>query len=223
MQTKEQHRKNNLRLYHKRRVKLIEQLGGKCAICGSTENLEFDHIDSSSKEIKIGECMSYDINLIQKELSKCQLLCKKCHIEKTKLNKDSNARISYEEAKNIRSDYINLDITQKQLGKKYNLKQREISYILRGKRWCQKDEDKDIQEKINKKAEKNKNITQYRGKPVDKIDIETGEIIKTYDCMIYAVKEGFNINRISKCCKGTAKTHGGYRWQFHKDNESKEN
>jgi 5-methylcytosine-specific restriction endonuclease McrA len=30
--------------YHKRRQALIERMGGKCAQCGTAENLEFNHI-----------------------------------------------------------------------------------------------------------------------------------------------------------------------------------
>lgn len=32
-----------------RRDRLIEMLGGKCVRCGATEDLEFDHIDPSTK------------------------------------------------------------------------------------------------------------------------------------------------------------------------------
>lgn len=54
MQTKERHREYNLQYYHNKRYKLIQQLGGKCAICGSTENLEFDHIDSTENHLVLG-------------------------------------------------------------------------------------------------------------------------------------------------------------------------
>jgi hypothetical protein len=39
MKSKELHRINNLSYYHNRRNILIQQLGGKCVICGNTENL----------------------------------------------------------------------------------------------------------------------------------------------------------------------------------------
>ena len=35
----------NLRRYHKIRGGFIEELGGKCVMCGKSENLHFDHIN----------------------------------------------------------------------------------------------------------------------------------------------------------------------------------
>jgi 5-methylcytosine-specific restriction endonuclease McrA len=44
-----------------------------CEKCGTTENLEIDHIDGNRSNNKIDNV---------------QTLCGKCHIEKTKLNRD---------------------------------------------------------------------------------------------------------------------------------------
>lgn len=38
---------------HRRRVRLIEMLGGKCVRCGAAEGLEFDHIDPATKRFAI--------------------------------------------------------------------------------------------------------------------------------------------------------------------------
>jgi hypothetical protein len=63
------------------RRKALEKFGNKCILCGSTEKLEFDHIDPSLKSFHISQ--GWSRKDIDKELDKCQLLCQKCHIEKT--------------------------------------------------------------------------------------------------------------------------------------------
>jgi 5-methylcytosine-specific restriction endonuclease McrA len=73
----------NKRRYHKRRKLMVEFFGGKCERCGSEKNLDFDHIDPSSKEYDIGKVMNYPNHVILAELAKCQLLCRSCHISKT--------------------------------------------------------------------------------------------------------------------------------------------
>ena len=77
--------------YKKRKEFALAYLGGKCARCGTTENLEFDHIDRKDKEATIGDAMLWAKTRLIKELDKCQLLCKSCHNEKTlkDLNKSS--------------------------------------------------------------------------------------------------------------------------------------
>jgi 5-methylcytosine-specific restriction endonuclease McrA len=70
-----------------RRARAIIQLGGKCVRCGSTENLEFDHIIAGSYDPKSrsgkGTMWTFSEKRFQAELKKCQLLCKDCHWEKT--------------------------------------------------------------------------------------------------------------------------------------------
>jgi 5-methylcytosine-specific restriction endonuclease McrA len=66
-----------------RRERLVEMLGGKCARCGTTDDLEFDHIDPESKRFAVGESLSRRWDELVEEALKCQLLCKaKCHREK---------------------------------------------------------------------------------------------------------------------------------------------
>lgn len=69
---------------------LIEKLGGKCVECGCTETLEFDHIDPSTKSFNISAGYHKPKEVLEEELTKCQLLCNKCHIEKSK--KDAKFR-----------------------------------------------------------------------------------------------------------------------------------
>jgi 5-methylcytosine-specific restriction endonuclease McrA len=65
-----------------RRARLIEMLGGKCVRCEATESLEFDHIDPSTKVFAISAGLSRAWEALAEEASKCQLLCKPCHVAK---------------------------------------------------------------------------------------------------------------------------------------------
>ena len=69
---------------------LIEKLGGKCVECCCTEALEFDHIDPTTKSFNIAAGYTKPKEVLLAEVAKCQLLCNKCHIEKTR--KDKNCR-----------------------------------------------------------------------------------------------------------------------------------
>lgn len=68
-----------------RKKKLIEEFGGKCAVCGydkCLEALQFHHLDPGSKEFGISEsgvCRSWDAMLA--EAKKCILVCSNCHCE----------------------------------------------------------------------------------------------------------------------------------------------
>lgn len=69
--------------FHKIRQEGISKLGGKCVHCGTDKGLEFDHIDRSTKTISTGKIMSIALKTFFNELSKCQLLCRACHLKKT--------------------------------------------------------------------------------------------------------------------------------------------
>ena len=61
----------------------LEYLGGKCVVCGTTHNLEFDHIKREGKKYEISSRVSNNFDNIKEELDKCQLLCAPCHLDKT--------------------------------------------------------------------------------------------------------------------------------------------
>ena len=76
------HKKNR----DERRKILIERLGGKCVKCGTTENLQFDHIDPNTKKDRtycVSTMLGCSMERVTAEADKCQLLCSKCHLEKT--------------------------------------------------------------------------------------------------------------------------------------------
>ena len=83
-------REYNRARYKKKRQEQILRLGGKCVWCGTVEDLQFDHIEASSKVDTIGRLWDRHSSTIDKELSKCQLLCRKCHTVKSIRNKETS-------------------------------------------------------------------------------------------------------------------------------------
>lgn len=65
-------------------------LGGKCVRCGSVENLQFDHIDPTTKVNPVTR-NNFTVENFWKEVKKCQLLCFDCH--KLKTHEDRLARL----------------------------------------------------------------------------------------------------------------------------------
>ena len=68
--------------YRGRRERAIRYLGGRCAVCGATENLEFDHMVPVDKGFEINLNMRAGPAKLRAELDKCQLLCKSHHRRK---------------------------------------------------------------------------------------------------------------------------------------------
>ena len=72
------------REYNKeKRAICLEYLGGKCVKCGTTHNLQFDHIKREGKKYNIAGRLTNDFTILKEELDKCQLLCVPCHLDKT--------------------------------------------------------------------------------------------------------------------------------------------
>jgi 5-methylcytosine-specific restriction endonuclease McrA len=67
----------------KRRAAAIAHLGGKCLVCGTTEGLEFDHVDPTTKIMTVARAASRSEEFFWNEVNKCQLLCKAHHLIKT--------------------------------------------------------------------------------------------------------------------------------------------
>lgn len=68
----------------RRRREWIDSQGGCCANCGSTEDLEIDHIDPSTKLCNPSQVWSRCREFREAELAKCQVLCADCHKAKTR-------------------------------------------------------------------------------------------------------------------------------------------
>lgn len=74
--------------YHQKRQNMIDELGGKCVVCGDVNNLHIDHIDSSKKTFRASDIHSINDKKLNEEKKNFQLLCEKCHKEKTKRDWD---------------------------------------------------------------------------------------------------------------------------------------
>lgn len=69
--------------YHRRKLEAVQRLGGKCVSCGSGD-VQFDHMMREGKAFTIGKTLAgVAEKRLEEELKKCQLLCQKCHSEKT--------------------------------------------------------------------------------------------------------------------------------------------
>lgn len=66
--------------YHAKRAQAVAILGGVCAVCGTADDLELDHIDPAAKSFTLN---NQKLGRYMAELGKCQLLCARHHREKT--------------------------------------------------------------------------------------------------------------------------------------------
>lgn len=65
----------------RKRLRCIDYLGGACAICGTTERLEFHHKEPAQKESGVGQLLSRRWDVLVAELDKCELRCDEHHKE----------------------------------------------------------------------------------------------------------------------------------------------
>ena len=70
--------------YRARRKRMVEHLGGVCSVCGTSSDLQFDHIDHNAKGFDVSKAWSNSWQSLVTELQKCQLLCKEHHLEKSR-------------------------------------------------------------------------------------------------------------------------------------------
>ncbi len=147
--TQEQHDKNKkIKTKYGKHKKYVNDLKikiGKCQENNCTdifdpENLsfyEFDHIDPSTKRQKICTMIgSYSIETLNEELKKCRLICGYCHylhtLKQITLNSEKfviNNTIKFKDKKNykkefineIKEEYIESNMTQKDIAIKYNI------------------------------------------------------------------------------------------------------
>jgi hypothetical protein len=78
-----------------KKEKLLSQFGSCCFACGSTENLQFDHLDKHNKRGNVTTILytrGFDEAL--EEAKKCQLLCDKCHRIKTTIHHDNQSLLN---------------------------------------------------------------------------------------------------------------------------------
>lgn len=84
------------RLWRRKRVEEYRSITNKlkeddgCSICKTKENLEYHHIDPSTKIKDISSLIvgGYSLEFIFKEIEKCEVLCHKCHKNLHKLTEE---------------------------------------------------------------------------------------------------------------------------------------
>lgn len=70
--------------YYERRNEAVQLLGSICVRCGSTDDLEIDHVERQEKSFNISKVINgTSRSNYLRELAKCQLLCQQCHLNKT--------------------------------------------------------------------------------------------------------------------------------------------
>ena len=70
----------------KTKKRMIQELGGRCCICGydkCRDSLTFHHLDPKTKKFGFGKLMTQirSWEIIARELEKCVLVCQNCHSE----------------------------------------------------------------------------------------------------------------------------------------------
>lgn len=84
---------NNIeRIRYKKKKQFIDNQKEKCAKCGESRTyvLDYHHKDSNEKDFTIGKVKKGSLDLIQKEIDKCVVLCANCHREFHYLEKEQN-------------------------------------------------------------------------------------------------------------------------------------
>lgn len=140
---KEQQREYQRTWILNRRKQGIQYLGGRCAHCGSTSNLEIDHIDPNEKSRAMNSLWSYRWETILTELDKCQILCHTCHMEKSRTEGvwagpigegNGSAKLTENDICVIRQ-LIKSGFTQRTIAVQFEVHHATIGDIARGKTW----------------------------------------------------------------------------------------
>lgn len=108
--------------------------GKSCVKCGSTEQLELDHIDPAQKtEHRI---WTWSPERRAEELAKCQVLCHDCHQKKTSAERAARVKCGTEWAyrKGCRCDECREIASIRRRERKERKQQAEIDQIIRAGR-----------------------------------------------------------------------------------------
>ena len=128
--------------YQERRAAGIAHLGGACVLCGSTEDLHFDHIDPTTKSFNISSS-NISNSKFWAELKKCQLLCSPHHKEKT-LKEGNFKVIGHANGNNKLREldvlYVRelwrLGHSQHSIAKEFQVTRPSIGSIVSGRTWA---------------------------------------------------------------------------------------
>lgn len=93
--TREERRKYQAEYRQRRRREAIEYLGGACVVCGTTEDLEFNHMDPREKSFNLSKFWGTKAAFWE-EVEKCNLLCTPHHKEETARQYATGELVSWE-------------------------------------------------------------------------------------------------------------------------------
>lgn len=108
-----------------------------CISCGSKENLELDHINSKDKISH--RIWSWSEERFKAELSKCQVLCNPCHIEKSRNEKLKGTENPSSKLRELDVLYVrelyNMGYAIKFIAREFGMNRNTIRSIIRKETW----------------------------------------------------------------------------------------
>jgi 5-methylcytosine-specific restriction endonuclease McrA len=106
----------------------------QCGRCGSTSDLELDHVDPTTKIRTVKWVWSKA--RLEAELAKCQVLCQTCHQVKTKENFDHNTqKLNIDQVREIKELLQKGDLLQREIAEIFGVSRTAITLINTGKHW----------------------------------------------------------------------------------------
>jgi hypothetical protein len=125
----------------KRKLEAIKIKGGGCEKCGYAKNiaaLDFHHINPEEKTSKLDlrHFSNNNIDKLELELNKCQLLCANCHREEHHENMDYNKVVEWLIQKESENNILKTSFFNKKGKKCLNCETRFL--ISTGKKFCSK-------------------------------------------------------------------------------------
>ena len=124
--------------YQRRKAKAVERLGGCCCRCGSTENLEIDHIDRTQKTMSFSRMYVVSRKRFEEELSKCQILCKPCHTDKSIEERGHNRRTEHGTYACYRYSKCRCTVCRqacRENSRRYREKKKKMGFIRKNDKW----------------------------------------------------------------------------------------
>lgn len=133
--------------YSRRKMKMHEHLGAKCAVCDTEENLHIDHKDPSTKEFCVLSNWAISWERLVAELDKCQLLCADHHLEKSmaegslaaghRYGEDNNfSKLTAQDVREIRAKYATQNYTYSALGAEHGVSRQTVRNIVLRRYWA---------------------------------------------------------------------------------------